>query len=201
MILARGPDSASADEPGIDVRAPLPRVVRRTPRPLARVGQLRQRREEPRCWPPRPFRFPSGLLPSGIGMAKPAIQQARDRAEVLWGATRPEWVTSAVSLERPSRDAGIGRAFCRQQPLGAISFAIIRAMMISGIFCEWVAQYDPLAIDFASLLVAPSWDHWCGTDAFGRDISLDQPQERLWKRHRDGDILRYGRWSGRAGDN
>jgi hypothetical protein len=33
-------------------------------------------------------------------MAKPAIQQARDRAEVLWGATRPEWVTSAGSLER-----------------------------------------------------------------------------------------------------
>jgi peptide/nickel transport system permease protein len=60
--------------------------------------------------------------------------------------------------------------FCRQQPLGAISFAIICAMMIAGIFCEWVAPYDPLAIDFASLLAAPSWDHWCGTDAFGRDI-------------------------------
>ena len=43
-------------------------------------------------------------------------------------------------------------------------------MMIDGIFCEWVAPYDPLAIDFASLLTAPSWDHWCGTDAFGRDI-------------------------------
>ena len=28
--------------------------------------------------------------------------------------------------------------FCRQQPLGAISFAIICAMMIAGIFCEWV---------------------------------------------------------------
>src|ERR1700737_1577216 len=27
--------------------------------------------------------FPSGLLPSGIGMAKPTIQQARDRAEWL----------------------------------------------------------------------------------------------------------------------
>jgi peptide/nickel transport system permease protein len=60
--------------------------------------------------------------------------------------------------------------FCRQQPLGAISFAIICAMMIAGIFCEWVAPYDPLAIDFASLLAGPSWDHWCGTDAFGRDI-------------------------------
>src|SRR5260370_4361094 len=60
--------------------------------------------------------------------------------------------------------------FCRQQPLGALSFAIICAMMIAGIFCEWVAPSDPLAIDFASLLAAPSWDHWCGTDAFGRDI-------------------------------
>ena len=29
---------------------------------------------------------------------------------------------------------------------------------------------------------------------------LDQPQERLWKWHRNGDILRYGRWSGRASD-
>ena len=60
--------------------------------------------------------------------------------------------------------------FCRQQPLGAISFIIISAMLIAGIFCEWVAPYDPLAIDFASLLAAPSWDHWCGTDAYGRDI-------------------------------
>jgi len=39
-----------------------------------------------------------------------------------------------------------------------------------GIFSEWVAPYDPLAVDFASLLTAPSWDHWCGTDAYGRDI-------------------------------
>src|SRR6266404_6271831 len=68
------------------------------------------------------------------------------------------------------RQPGTYVEFCRQQPLGAISFAIICAMMIAGIFCEWVAPYDPLAIDCASLLAAPSWDHWCGTDAFGRDI-------------------------------
>jgi peptide/nickel transport system permease protein len=60
--------------------------------------------------------------------------------------------------------------FCRQQPLGAISFVIIFVMMFAGIFCELVAPYDPLAIDFASLLSAPSWEHWCGTDAYGRDI-------------------------------
>jgi len=68
------------------------------------------------------------------------------------------------------RQPGTYVEFCRQQPLGAISFAIICAMMVAGIFCEWVAPYDPLAIDFASLLTAPSWDHRCGTDAFGRDI-------------------------------
>ena len=33
--------------------------------------------------------FPSGLLPSGLGMAKPTIPQARDRAEVLWGRYTP----------------------------------------------------------------------------------------------------------------
>jgi len=68
------------------------------------------------------------------------------------------------------RQPGTYVEFCRQQPLGAISLTIICAMMIAGIFCEWVVPYDPLAIDFASLLAAPSWEHWCGTDAFGRDI-------------------------------
>jgi len=60
--------------------------------------------------------------------------------------------------------------FARRQPLGAVSFLIICVMMAAGIFCEWVAPYDPLTIDFASLLGAPSWEHWCGTDAYGRDI-------------------------------
>jgi peptide/nickel transport system permease protein len=60
--------------------------------------------------------------------------------------------------------------FIRQQPLGAVSFVIIVAMMFAGLFSGLVAPYDPLAIDFASILSPPSWEHWCGTDAFGRDI-------------------------------
>jgi peptide/nickel transport system permease protein len=60
--------------------------------------------------------------------------------------------------------------FVVQQPLGAISFVIIVIMMFAGIFSPLVAPYDPLAIDFASILAAPSWEHWCGTDAYGRDI-------------------------------
>src|SRR5712672_2337274 len=90
MISARGPDSASAYEPGIDVTAPLPRVVRRTPRPLHPCRSASAEASN-RAVGPASNPFPSGLLPSGLGMAKPTIPQARDRAEVLWGATRPEW--------------------------------------------------------------------------------------------------------------
>ncbi|MGH8732150.1 MAG: ABC transporter permease, partial [Burkholderiales bacterium] len=60
--------------------------------------------------------------------------------------------------------------FCRQQPLGAVSFVIIFVMMFAGIFAERVSPYNPLDIDFAGILAAPSWDHWAGTDAYGRDI-------------------------------
>jgi peptide/nickel transport system permease protein len=60
--------------------------------------------------------------------------------------------------------------FCKQQPLGAVSAVIICMMMFAGLFSPLVAPYDPLAIDFASILAPPSWEHWCGTDAFGRDI-------------------------------
>ena len=34
--------------------------------------------------------------------------------------------------------------FCRQQPLGAVSFVIIFLMMFAGIFSPLVAPYDPL---------------------------------------------------------
>jgi peptide/nickel transport system permease protein len=74
----------------------------------------------------------------------------------------------APPLIRPRRAA---IEFCRQQPLGAVSLAVICLMMFAGIFSELVAPYDPLQIDFASILAAPSWSHWCGTDAYGRDIA------------------------------
>ena len=74
-----------------------------------------------------------------------------------------------VSAAIPRRRGAVAD-FCRQQPLGAVSFLIIFVMMFAGIFAEWVAPYNPLDIDFASILTPPSWEHWCGTDAYGRDI-------------------------------
>jgi peptide/nickel transport system permease protein len=78
-----------------------------------------------------------------------------------------------IAIESPAairKPRGPIVEFCRQQPLGAVSFFIICAMMFAGLFSEWVSPYDPLDIDFASILSPPSWEHWCGTDAYGRDI-------------------------------
>ncbi len=72
--------------------------------------------------------------------------------------------------ETGTRPRGAALEFIRQQPLGAVSLVIIVIMMFAGIFSPLVAPYDPLNIDFASILGAPSWEHWCGTDAYGRDI-------------------------------
>jgi peptide/nickel transport system permease protein len=60
--------------------------------------------------------------------------------------------------------------FLVQQPLGAAGLAIIVLMILAAVGARWVAPYDPLTIDYANLLAAPSWDHWLGTDNFGRDV-------------------------------
>jgi peptide/nickel transport system permease protein len=60
--------------------------------------------------------------------------------------------------------------FAIAQPLGSAGLVVILTMGIAALLAEQVAPYDPLAIDFAAMLAPPSWDHWLGTDAFGRDI-------------------------------
>lgn len=60
--------------------------------------------------------------------------------------------------------------FIVQQPLGALGLLVIIVMMVAGLFAKHVAPYDPLAIDYGAMLARPSWEHWLGTDAFGRDV-------------------------------
>ncbi|HSL80035.1 MAG TPA: ABC transporter permease [Pseudolabrys sp.] len=79
-------------------------------------------------------------------------------------------VPDSSIVETAPRPRGQVAEFVRQQPLGTVSFFIICAMMFAGVASELVAPYDPLAIDFTSIMSAPSWAHWCGTDAYGRDI-------------------------------
>jgi peptide/nickel transport system permease protein len=60
--------------------------------------------------------------------------------------------------------------FLQRYPIGGAGAFIIAAMLFVAVFANWVAPYDPVANDFASMFQAPSSTHWFGTDAFGRDV-------------------------------
>ena len=60
--------------------------------------------------------------------------------------------------------------FTCQRPLGAVGAAIIVIMIAAAVLAGFVAPYDPLTTDYASMLQAPSSLHWFGTDSFGRDV-------------------------------
>jgi peptide/nickel transport system permease protein len=80
-------------------------------------------------------------------------------------------LTTAPELryrERKPRHALV--QFALTQPTGAAGLAVIAILFVLGAFAEFVAPHDPLAIDFGAMLAPPSWEHWMGTDAFGRDI-------------------------------
>jgi peptide/nickel transport system permease protein len=56
------------------------------------------------------------------------------------------------------------------QPLGCLGLLVIAAMVVASVAAQHIAPYDPLDVDFASMLARPSPEHWLGTDSFGRDI-------------------------------
>ena len=76
--------------------------------------------------------------------------------------------TDAVPRERKPRHPVI--QFAATQPTGTAGLIVIAIMLLAGVFADFVAPYDPLTIDFAAMLAAPSVEHWLGTDAFGRDV-------------------------------
>ena len=77
----------------------------------------------------------------------------------------------AIALEEPVRrrwgDALV--QFVRRKPLGAAGAAIVVVMALTALLAGVVAPYDPLETDYSSMFAAPSWQHWLGTDSFGRD--------------------------------
>ena len=62
------------------------------------------------------------------------------------------------------------REFIRRRPLGAFGLLLMIVMILSAIFADRIAPYDPTALSFKDLLLPPSSDHFMGTDNFGRDV-------------------------------
>ncbi len=77
---------------------------------------------------------------------------------------------TAVPVASAPRRPWVITDFAGSQPIAAISFLFILALAFASIFADYVAPYDPLALDFENILTAPSAAHWFGTDNFGRDI-------------------------------
>jgi len=77
--------------------------------------------------------------------------------------------TQSIVYDAPKRRHPV-LTFVVQQPLGAAGLVVILVMLFASIFADYVAPYDPVVIDFTAMLSPPSWEHWLGTDAFGRDV-------------------------------
>jgi peptide/nickel transport system permease protein len=84
-------------------------------------------------------------------------------------------VTAGVSdfevaaAEAPSRGQAI-RAAVRRKPLGVAAGALIALIVLTAIFADVLAPYDPLATQPEIRLAPPSWAHPFGTDDIGRDV-------------------------------
>src|SRR4029079_4793749 len=60
--------------------------------------------------------------------------------------------------------------FIRRRPLGAFGLLLMIVMILSAIFADPIAPYDPSALSFKALLAPRSPDHLMGTHNFGRDV-------------------------------
>jgi peptide/nickel transport system permease protein len=58
----------------------------------------------------------------------------------------------------------------REHPLGAMGVLIVIVLIVCALFAEYVAPYDPYAINTHALKMAPSLSHPFGTDRLGRDV-------------------------------
>ena len=82
--------------------------------------------------------------------------------------------TSAV-LDIPAGGMTLGRAGAlwrslKRKPLGLASAAVLAVLVLTAIFADVLAPYDPLAAQPEIRLAPPSWAHFFGTDDIGRDV-------------------------------
>jgi len=88
-------------------------------------------------------------------------------------ATVTARATTLGELPPPSVEISRTRALAqalRRQPLGAASAALIVIIVLTAIFADVLAPYDPLETRPEIRLARPSWEHPFGTDDIGRDV-------------------------------
>ena len=78
-----------------------------------------------------------------------------------------------VLAPRHSAERGVSShllGFWRKNELATVGGLFFGLVIIAAIIAPWIAPYDPVKVDIPSRLIAPSGQHWFGTDEFGRDL-------------------------------
>ncbi|MBX6320710.1 MAG: ABC transporter permease [Rhodospirillaceae bacterium] len=65
----------------------------------------------------------------------------------------------------------VGRGLRRvvAEPMGLLGLVLVALLLLTGLFADWLAPYDPNQIS-RDRLAGPSWEHPVGTDHLGRDV-------------------------------
>jgi peptide/nickel transport system permease protein len=83
-------------------------------------------------------------------------------------------MATLLALAAPARAPAKGRwtlgRLVRAYPLGVFGAVVLLAMTVTALGAPWLAPYDPLTTDYATVIRPPSREHWLGTDHFGRDV-------------------------------
>jgi ABC-type dipeptide/oligopeptide/nickel transport system permease subunit len=72
---------------------------------------------------------------------------------------------AGTEMERPS----LLRRLARDK-VAAVAAVTLVVIVVAAIFAEWVAPYDPYAINLMNVMSPPGGEHLLGTDSNGRDI-------------------------------
>jgi oligopeptide transport system permease protein len=67
-------------------------------------------------------------------------------------------------------DAGAGQTRVHHQPLVLCCVGFVCVVAAAAFFAPWISPYTAAGLQEARTLETPSWAHWMGTDALGRDL-------------------------------
>ena len=71
-----------------------------------------------------------------------------------------------------ARLSGLQSNFSRllRDPLGMLGLCLVVLIVAAALAADWIAPFDPNAINVLNRLQPPSAEHWLGTDQLGRDV-------------------------------
>jgi peptide/nickel transport system permease protein len=78
---------------------------------------------------------------------------------------------SPAGVETVGRDSRMAIGPVRRlRPFANVYWVVFALFVFVAVFAPLLAPYDPVKADLSQRLLAPSWDHWMGTDENGFDV-------------------------------